>query len=171
MFGDATLSLYKMENGNAVKKGEVKAYEGVEAYLRLSTGGVYVLSDLTEEEILANAQAPETIFTAEDLKNNKQAILDSLANTEEPVVCIMFTAADKAAVMPADVIEAAQANGKQLAAALQHLYVAFQCLWTDDTAKGHGCKAVRFVYRCKRGCRDAGAAGPGGQGSTHRSCA
>lgn len=120
MFGDATLSLYKMENGNAVKKGEVKAYEGVEAYLRLSTGGVYVLSDLTEEEILANAQAPETIFTAEDLKNNKQAILDSLANTEEPVVCIMFTAADKAAVMPADVIEAAQANGKQLAAALQN---------------------------------------------------
>ena len=119
-FGEETLTLYKVTGDKAVAVEEVNTYPENDIGLSLSTGGVYVLSDLTEEEILANAQAPETIFTAEDLKNNKQAVLDSLANTEEPVVCIMFTAADKAAVMPADVIEAAQANGKQLAAALQN---------------------------------------------------
>ena len=119
-FGEETLTLYKVTGDKAVAVEEVNTYPENDIGLSLSSGGVYVLSDLTEEEILANAQAPETIFTAEDLKNNKQAVLDSLANTTEPVVCIMFTAADKAAVMPADVIEAAQANGKQLAAALQN---------------------------------------------------
>lgn len=119
-FGEETLTLYKVTGDKAVAVEEVNTYPENDIGLSLSSGGVYVLSDLTEEEILANAQAPETIFTAEDLKNNKQAVLDSLANTTEPVVCIMFTAADKAAVMPADVIEAAQANGKQLVAALQN---------------------------------------------------
>ena len=119
-FGEETLTLYKVTGDKAVAVEEVNTYPENDIGLSLSSGGVYVLSDLTEEEILANAQAPETIFTAEDLKNNKQAVLDSLANTPEPVVCIMFTAADNAAVMPADVIEAAQANGKQLVAALQN---------------------------------------------------
>lgn len=96
-FGEETLTLYKVTGDKAVAVEEVKTYPENDIGLSLSSGGVYVLSDLTEEEILANAQAPETIFTAEDLKNNKQAVLDSLANTTEPVVCIMFTAADKAA--------------------------------------------------------------------------
>lgn len=95
-FGEETLTLYKVTGDKAVAVEEVNTYPENDIGLSLSSGGVYVLSDLTEEEILANAQAPETIFTAEDLKNNKQAVLDSLANTTEPVVCIMFTAADKA---------------------------------------------------------------------------
>lgn len=120
MFGDASVSLYQVQGGQVTKVSEVKTYQDTDLFMRLSKGGVYVLSDLTEAQIQENAQAPETTFTAEDLKNNKQAILDSLANTTEPAVYVMFTAADKTAVMPADVIEAAQANGKQLVAALQN---------------------------------------------------
>lgn len=119
-FGEETLTLYKVTGNKAVAVEKVQTYPENEIGLALSSGGVYVLSDLTEAQIQENAQAPETTFTADDLKNNKQAILDSLANTTEPAVFVMFTAADKTAVMPADVIEAAQASGKQLVAALQN---------------------------------------------------
>lgn len=120
LFGNATLSLYHVQGEEVTKVSDVEVYQGVEISVDLSKGGLYVLSELSEEEIKANAEMPADTFDRQDLLNNKEEILRAIEVSDSPIIMIAFDNAIKADVMPADVIEAAMANGKLLAAAMRN---------------------------------------------------